>query len=293
MVAEPKSEYADVTEMFRRLKSLDDASVAYRRQREAIVARTLPLADHVARRYRNRGEPIDDLVQAARVGLVNAVNRFDPDNGADFLSFAIPTIMGEVRRHFRDYGWAVKVPRRLKDLQGQLVKVRAELSQQIGRAPTPSEVARHLGIEREAVMEATIASSNYSTLSTDIQTSTDDEYRSVGDTLGDLDPNIDKVVDLETVRPLIAALPDREKMVLVLRFFESMTQTQIAERMGYSQMHVSRLLAQALRKLREQVHEVDGAPTQSPRRTEVLSVAPVSHSRGAKRGTQTLSPSTS
>ena len=105
------------------------------------------------------------MVQAARVGLVNAVNRFDPDNGADFLSFAVPTMMGEVRRHFRDYGWAVKVPRRLKDLQGQLVKARAELSQQIGRAPTASEVAKHLGIDREAVMEATIASSNYATLS--------------------------------------------------------------------------------------------------------------------------------
>ncbi|VEG43883.1 sigma-B/F/G subfamily RNA polymerase sigma-70 factor [Mycolicibacterium flavescens] len=279
MVSEAISEYADVTEMFRRVKALDEGSLPYRRQREAIVDRTLPLADHVARRYRNRGEPIDDLVQAARVGLVNAVNRFDPDNGADFLSFAIPTIMGEVRRHFRDYGWAVKVPRRLKDLQGQLVKARAELAQNIGRAPTPSEVAAHLGIEREAVMEATIASSNYSTLSTDVQASADDEFRSVGDTLGDIDPNIDKVVDLETVRPLIAALPEREKTVLVLRFFESMTQTQIAERMGYSQMHVSRLLAQALRRLREQVREpgtngVEAETTARRRRRSPVATAP-------------------
>ncbi|MCV7279941.1 SigB/SigF/SigG family RNA polymerase sigma factor [Mycolicibacterium flavescens] len=264
-MSDNSSEYADVTDMFRQLKALDEGSLAYQRQREAIVARTLPLADHIARRYRNRGEPIDDLIQAARVGLVNAVNRFDPDNGADFLSFAVPTMMGEVRRHFRDYGWAVKVPRRLKDLQGQLVKARAELSQQIGRAPTASEVAAHLGIDREAVMEATIASSNYSTLSTDIATSADDEYRSVGETLGDVDPNIDKVVDLETVRPLIAALPEREQTVLVLRFFESMTQTQIAERMGYSQMHVSRLLAQALRRLREQVAEPPARDSGPPR----------------------------
>ncbi|RAV10091.1 B/F/G family RNA polymerase sigma-70 factor [Mycolicibacterium sp. GF69] len=280
------SEYADVADMFRRLKTLDTGSLAYRRLREAVIQRTLPLADHVARRYRNRGEPIDDLVQAARVGLVNAVNRFDPDNGADFLSFAIPTIMGEVRRHFRDYGWAVKVPRRLKDLQGQLVRARAELSQQIGRAPTPSEVAHHLGIEREAVMEATIASSNYSTLSTDVQACGDDESRPVGDTIGDIDPNIDKVVDLETVRPLIAALPEREKTVLLLRFFESMTQTQIAERMGYSQMHVSRLLAQALRRLREQVCEAgtDGAPaTEVRRRTATVAVTPATAPR-LKRG---------
>lgn len=287
MVSEANSEYSDVADMFRRLKTLEEGSLPHRRQREAIVARTLPLADHVARRYRNRGEPIDDLVQAARVGLVNAVNRFDPDNGADFLSFAIPTIMGEVRRHFRDYGWAVKVPRRLKDLQGQLVKARAELSQQIGRAPTPSEVAKHLGIEREAVMEATIASSNYSTLSTDVQASADDDFRSVGDTLGDIDPNIDKVVDLETVRPLIAALPEREKTVLMLRFFESMTQTQIAERMGYSQMHVSRLLAQALRRLREQVREPASAGVEveaaTRRRRRPSAVTPATTPR-LKRG---------
>ena len=291
MVSEANSEYADVTEMFRRLKTLDPESAAYRRQRESIVERTLPLADHIARRYKNRGEPIDDLVQAARVGLVNAVNRFDPDNGADFLSFAVPTMMGEVRRHFRDYGWAVKVPRRLKDLQGQLVKARAELSQQIGRAPTATEIARHLGIDREAVMEATIASSNYSTLSTDIRATADDEYRSVGDTLGDIDPNIDKVVDLETVRPLIAALPDRERMVLTLRFFETMTQTQIADRMGYSQMHVSRLLAQALRRLRDQVREQEieeagPTPPDAPRtrRPSTLSLAASRTPPRLKRG---------
>jgi RNA polymerase sigma-B factor len=115
--------------MFRRLKSLDEGSVAFRRQREAVVERCLPIADHIARRFSNRGEPLDDLVQAARVGLVNAVNRFDVETGSEFIAFAVPTMMGEVRCHFRDCGWAVKVPRRLKDLQGQLVKARGELSQ--------------------------------------------------------------------------------------------------------------------------------------------------------------------
>jgi RNA polymerase sigma-B factor len=110
--------------MFRRLKSLDEGSVAFRRQREAIVERSLPIADHIAHRFRNRGEPLDDLVQAARVGLINAVNRFDVETGSEFLAFAVPTMMGEVRRHFRDFGWAVKVPRRLKDLQRQLVQAR-------------------------------------------------------------------------------------------------------------------------------------------------------------------------
>ncbi len=133
-------------------------------------------------------------------------------------------------------------------------------------------------------MEATIASSNYATLSTDVQATADDEFRSVGDTLGDIDPNIDKVVDLETVRPLIAALPEREKTVLLLRFFESMTQTQIAERMGYSQMHVSRLLAQALRRLREQVRDpgVNAAPA-GGRRASTISVTPATASH-LKRG---------
>ncbi|MCV7300716.1 SigB/SigF/SigG family RNA polymerase sigma factor [Mycobacterium barrassiae] len=258
-MSEPTSEYADLTEMFRHLATLDEGSPAYRRQRDAIIERGLPLANHIARRFRNRGEPVDDLIQAARVGLVNAVNRFDPENGSDFLAFAVPTMMGEVRRHFRDYGWAVKVPRRLKDLQSQMVRARGELSQELGRAPTPSEIAKHLGIERESVIEATIASSNYTTLSTDVQAGPDAEYRAIGDTIGDVDPNLDKVVDLETVRPLIAALPDREQTVLTLRFFENLTQTQIAERMGYSQMHVSRLIAKALNTLREQVREPERA----------------------------------
>jgi RNA polymerase sigma-B factor len=249
------SEYADLTQMFRHLATLDHDSPAYRRQRDEIIQRGLPLANHIARRFRNRGEPHDDLVQAARVGLVNAVNRFDPENGADFLAFAVPTMMGEVRRHFRDYGWAVKVPRRLKDLQGQIVKARGALSQDLNRAPTASEIANYLGIDRESVVEATIASSNYSTLSTDVQAGPDSEFRPIGDTIGDLDPNIDKVLSLATVRPLIAALPEREQRVLSLRFFDNMTQTQIAERMGYSQMHVSRLIAKALNTLRNQVQE--------------------------------------
>jgi RNA polymerase sigma-B factor len=257
VTARPSSEYAFVTDMFRRLHEFDEASVAYRRQREQIVEQCLPLADHIARRFRNRGEPLEDLVQAARVGLVNAVNRFDVDNGADFLGFAVPTIMGEVRRHFRDFGWAVKVPRRLKELQVQVNRAREELSQRGGRAPTASELAEHLGIDREAVVESTIAGSNYSTLSTDMHTGSEDRDQTIGETFGDVDLNLDKVLDLQTVRPLIAALPDREQTVLTLRFFENMTQTEIADCIGCSQMHVSRLLAKALRKLRSQVSEPD------------------------------------
>jgi RNA polymerase sigma-B factor len=241
--------------MVRHLRTLAVGSVAFERQRDAIVKRCLPLADHIARRYGGRGEPIDDLVQAARLGLVNAVNRFDVDNGADLVSFAVPTMMGEVRRHFRDHGWAVKVPRSVKELQPQLMRARAELSQRLGRAPTASEIADHLGVGRDLVVEATIGGSNYSTKSTDVPVGPGDQYRPFGDTLGDVDTNLDKVLDVETVRPLIAALPERQRTVLTLRFFENLTQTQIAERIGCSQMHVSRLLAKALGTLRSHVRE--------------------------------------
>lgn len=243
--------------MFRHLNSLDEKSVAFRRQRDAIVEQALPVADHIARRFMNRGEPLDDLVQAARVGLVNAVNRFDVETGSDFLSFAVPTMMGEVRRHFRDHGWAVKVPRRLKDLQKQLVQARGELSQRLGRAPTASELAAHLELDRELVVQALIAGSNYSTRSTDRPVGPDGETRSLGETFGDVDHNLDNVLDAETVGPLVAALPERQRNVLMLRFFENMTQTQIAGRVDCSQMHVSRLIAQALRTLRDQIRDPD------------------------------------
>src|SRR5690242_19547469 len=179
MTAEPRNDYSDVTDMFRRLATLDEQSAAYRHQRDLIVESCLPLADHIARRFRNRGEPFEDLVQVARVGLLNAVNRFDVQTGSEFLAFAVPTMMGEVRRHFRDHGWSVKVPRRLKDLQSQMVKARGALSQDLNRAPTATEIANHLGIDRESVIEATIASNNYTTLSTDVQTSTDSEHRAI------------------------------------------------------------------------------------------------------------------
>jgi RNA polymerase sigma-B factor len=249
---EPSSEYAGVTEMFRRLGALDKQSNAYRYQREVIVVTCLPLANHIALRYRNRGEPLEDLVQVARVGLLNAVNRFDVENGSDFLAFAVPTMLGEVRRYFRDHGWSMKVPRRLKELNIELERARAELSQLLGRAPTATEVAQHLGIDREAVLEGTLASNAYSTRSTDGSARPDDESQPGRDSFGDVDGNFEKVLDVETVRPLLAALNERERTVLALRFFEHLTQSEIAERIGISQMHVSRLLSKSLATLRSQ-----------------------------------------
>ena len=161
------SEYADVADLFRELSDLPEDSAQFQRQRDRIVERCLPLADHIARRFDGRGEPRDDLVQVARVGLVNAVIRFDVDAGSDFVSFAVPTIMGEVRRHFRDNSWSVKVPRRLKELHLRLGAATADLSQRLGRAPTASELAAELDMDRDEVVEGLVAGSSYNTLSID------------------------------------------------------------------------------------------------------------------------------
>jgi RNA polymerase sigma-B factor len=170
-------------------------------------------------------------------------------------------MMGEVRRHFRDYGWAVKVPRRLKELQPQMGRARAELSQRLGRAPNATEIADYLGVDRELIVEATIGGSNYSTTSTDAPFGRSDDPRGVNDSFGEFDSNLDRVLSVETVRPLIAALPERQRTVLTLRFFDNLTQTQIAERVGCSQMHVSRLLSRALNTLRSRVSEPELAAT--------------------------------
>ncbi|OFJ52488.1 RNA polymerase sigma factor SigF [Mycolicibacterium grossiae] len=247
------SEYADVIGMFRELADLDEGSPQFTRQRDRIVERCLPLADHIARRFDGRGESRDDLVQVARVGLVNAVIRFDVDAGSDFVSFAVPTIMGEVRRHFRDNSWSVKVPRRLKELHLRLGAATAEMSQRLGRAPTPTELAAELEMDRDEVVEGLVAGSSYNTMSIDGGGTGSEEAPAIADTLGDVDANLDRIENREALRPLLASLPERERTVLVLRFFESLTQTQIAERVGISQMHVSRLLAKSLAQLRDQL----------------------------------------
>jgi RNA polymerase sigma-B factor len=238
--------------MFRELSKLEPDSPEFRRHRDRIVERCLPLADHIARRFDGRGEARDDLIQVARVGLVNAVIRYDVDTGSDFVSFAVPTIMGEVRRHFRDNSWSVKVPRRLKELHLRHGAATSELSQKLGRAPTASELAAELEMDRQEVVEGLVAGSSYNTLSID-SGGGDEKASAIVDTLGDLDLSLVQIENREALRPLLAALPERERTVLMLRFSESLTQTQIAERVGISQMHVSRLLAKSLARLRDQL----------------------------------------
>ena len=249
-----RARYADVERMFRELHCLRADSAEYECLRERIVERCLPLADHIARRYGRRGESHEDLVQVARCGLMNAVNRFDPDAG-EFLGFAVPTMMGEVKRYFRDFGWSVKVPRRLKDIYPQLGSAMNDVAQRLGRAATASELAAELGIERADVFEAMVAGAGFKTLSIDFTSSSDDDAPTIADRLGALDPGIRFIEDREALKAQLATLPVRLQKIIVMRFFESLTQDEIAERVGISQMHVSRLLTQALGLLRDGMSE--------------------------------------
>jgi RNA polymerase sigma-B factor len=246
-----RDDYGDVPELLRQLRVLPADTPAHDRLRGEIVTRCLPLADHLASRYDRKGENLDDLVQIARVGLMHAINRFDPDSGAPFLAFAVPTMLGEIRRHFRDNGWMMHVPRRTKELYLQIGQVAPTLTQANGRAPTPSELAEALGADREQVVEALVASDAYRVRSIDTPMhAADDTSDRLVDTLGAADAGIDHITNREALRPALAALSERERTVLYLRFFASMSQSQIAERIGVSQMHVSRILQQTLQNLR-------------------------------------------
>ncbi|RDG39448.1 RNA polymerase sigma factor SigF [Streptomyces corynorhini] len=238
--------------MFIALGKLPDGSPEKADLRNQLVRMHLPLVEHLARRFRNRGEPLDDLTQVATIGLIKSVDRFDPERGVEFSTYATPTVVGEIKRHFRDKGWAVRVPRRLQELRLSLTTATAELSQQHGRSPTVHELAERLGISEEEVLEGLESANAYSTLSLDVP-DTDDESPAVADTLGSEDEALEGVEYRESLKPLLEDLPPREKRILLLRFFGNMTQSQIAQEVGISQMHVSRLLARTLAQLRERL----------------------------------------
>ncbi|GGU42918.1 RNA polymerase sigma factor [Streptomyces albospinus] len=238
--------------MFYELRKLPEGSPERAELRNTLVRMHLPLVEHLARRFRNRGEPLDDLTQVATIGLIKSVDRFDPERGVEFSTYATPTVVGEIKRHFRDKGWAVRVPRRLQELRLSLTTATAELSQRHGRAPTVHELAEHLGISEEEVLEGLESANAYSTLSLDVP-DTDDESPAVADTLGAEDEALEGVEYRESLKPLLEDLPPREKKILLLRFFGNMTQSQIAQEVGISQMHVSRLLARTLAQLRDKL----------------------------------------
>ena len=237
--------------LFARLTSLEEGSAEHKRVRDALVEQHLPLVEHLARRFRNRGEPYDDLVQVATIGLIKSVDRFDPQRGVEFSTYATPTIVGEIKRHFRDKGWAVRVPRRLQELRLTLTQATSELSQRNGRAPTVAELAAQLQISEEEVLEGLESANAYSTLSLDASDQGDEDSVAVVDTLGVDDEALEGVEYRESLKPMLEKLPPREQKILLLRFFRGMTQSEIAAEVGISQMHVSRLLARTLAQLRE------------------------------------------
>ncbi len=247
----PPRERGRARELFERLAGLPDGDEQRLRIRGELVELHLPLVEYLARRFRNRGEWLDDLTQVATIGLIKSIDRFDLGRGVEFSTYATPTIVGEIKRHFRDKGWAVRVPRRLQELKLALTKAISDLAQRLGRAPTVAELAAHLQMSEEEVLEGLESANAYSTVSLDAPDSGDDDAPAVAESLGMLDDALEGVEYRESLKPLLEQLPPREKRILLLRFFGNMTQSQIATELGISQMHVSRLLARTLAQLRE------------------------------------------
>ncbi|WP_221353786.1 SigB/SigF/SigG family RNA polymerase sigma factor [Streptomyces beigongshangae] len=220
--------------------------------RDELVTAWLPMAHRIAGRFRDRGENIEDLRQVAAVGLVKAIDRFDPSRGA-FESYAVPTITGEVKRHFRDRMWALRVPRRVQELRNKVRIARRELTQNPGAPePTAAEIAAHTGLTEDEVAAGMEAMESFSTLSLDAELSSADDNYSLADTLGDPDSSFDVVLDREAAKEGLRRLPERERNILYMRFFEDMTQNRIADKLGISQMHVSRLITRSCARVREE-----------------------------------------
>ena len=247
----PPRERGHARDLFEQLSTLPDGAPERLRIRAELVEIHLPLVEYLARRFRNRGEWLDDLTQVATIGLIKSIDRFDLSRGVEFSTYATPTIVGEIKRHFRDKGWAVRVPRRLQELKLALTKAISDLAQRLGRAPTVAELAEHLQMSEEEVLEGLESANAYSTVSLDAPDSGDEDSPAVAESLGMVDEALEGVEYRESLKPLLERLPPREKRILLLRFFSNMTQSQIATELGISQMHVSRLLARTLTQLRE------------------------------------------
>ena len=234
--------------MFEQLAALEAGTSEHEALRAALIERHLPLVTFMARKFADRGEPLDDLIQVGTIGLIKAIDRFEISKGFEFSTFATPTIVGEIKRHFRDKTWAVRVPRRLQELGASVTKATTELTQKLDRSPTPKEIAKHLGITVDDVAEALESNAAYSTVSLDV---TSETSTSIGETFGALDEALEGVEYRESLKPLLSQLNDREKRILQMRFFDNLSQSQIATELGISQMHVSRILNKVLTHLRE------------------------------------------
>jgi RNA polymerase sigma-B factor len=227
--------------------------------REQLIEQYMSLVRSLARRYSYRGEQLDDLIQIGAIGLIKAIDRFDLERGVELTTYATPNIIGEIKRHFRDKGWSVRVPRGLQELNVQLSKLIEELTVELGRSPTIPELAKASGSEEELVVEALESGRAYSSISLSTGGGQDEEGElDPLESLGAEEPQYEVAEDRFVLAPGFRVLDERERMILHLRFFKGLTQSQIAQQVGISQMHVSRLIRRALEKIREEIAPEEG-----------------------------------
>ncbi|QIQ04503.1 RNA polymerase sigma factor SigF [Streptomyces liangshanensis] len=237
--------------LFARLEALEEGTYEHAYVRNTLVELNLALVKFAASRFRSRSEPMEDIVQVGTIGLIKSIDRFELSRGVEFPTFAMPTIVGEIKRFFRDTSWSVRVPRRLQELRLELAKASDELAQRLDRAPTVGELAERLGLTHDEVVEGMTASNAYTASSLDAQPTEDDAEGSLSDRIGYDDHGLEGIEYVESLKPMIAELPQRDRQILSLRFVANMTQSEIGEELGISQMHVSRLLTRTLDKLRD------------------------------------------
>ncbi|MDH6138142.1 MULTISPECIES: RNA polymerase sigma factor SigF [Kitasatospora] len=237
--------------LFRRLATVTPGSAEHGYVRDTLIELNLPLVRYAAARFRSRNEPMEDIVQVGTIGLIKAIDRFDPERGVEFPTFAMPTVVGEIKRFFRDTSWSVRVPRRLQELRLALTKAGDELAQRLDRSPTVAELATSLGVSEEEVVEGLAVGNAYTASSLDSGPGEEDGDGPLADRLGYEDLALEGVEYRESLKPLLAKLPARERRIIMLRFFGNLTQSQIGEEIGISQMHVSRLLTKTLTQLRD------------------------------------------
>ncbi|MGW0331137.1 RNA polymerase sigma factor SigF [Streptomyces sp. NPDC003011] len=243
--------------LFARLESLEEGTHQYAYVRNTLVELNLALVKFAASRFRSRSEPMEDIIQVGTIGLIKAIDRFELSRGVEFPTFAMPTIVGEIKRFFRDTSWSVRVPRRLQELRLDLARAGDELAQKLDRSPTVAELAERLGISNDEVVEGMAASNAYTASSLDAQPEDDDTEGALTDRIGYEDHGLEGIEYVESLKPLIAGLPSRDRTILSLRFVAGMTQSEIGEELGISQMHVSRLLSRTLVKLRKALTVVE------------------------------------
>ncbi|MGI5380451.1 RNA polymerase sigma factor SigF [Streptomyces sp. CA-251387] len=248
-------------QFFDRLVMLEEGTREYQYVRNTLIEMNLSLVRYAASRFRTRGDSLEDVVQVGTIGLIKAIDRFEVSREVEFTTFAVPYVVGEIKRFFRDTSWAVHVPRRLQEARAELAKATEELSSRLGRTPTTRELSQLMSLSEEEVIEARKASNGYQSASLDAAVTADaDNGESVlADLLGEEDPSLELVEDFHSLAPLIAELDERERRILHLRFVEELTQAQIAGRIGVSQMHVSRLISRILKRLRAGLLEPDVA----------------------------------